>query len=240
MPETAPREIDLLGESVGYEVRRSGEAVEPRIDIDIRDIVVVLPEASETDPETLLSENATWVLEKKRKYDSYREKAPERQFEAGATFPYLGASQEVVVERRSSSAVSGSEFRLAEHHVEQTSVKRALETLYRRQAQRTFENRADHYAAEMGLAYNRIEIRNQRTKWGSCSPTGTLGLNWRLMMAPPDIVDYIIVHELAHLREPNHTEAFWSLVAEHAPDYQAHAEWLNEHSTRLIFSADDF
>jgi predicted metal-dependent hydrolase len=132
-----------------------------------------------------------------------------------------------------------STLTLARHHVEQTSVKRALETLYRRKARERFESRADYYADEMGVEYEQIEVRNQRTKWGSCSTTGTLGLNWRLMMAPPEVVDYIIVHELAHLCESNHNDAFWSLVADYDPDYETHAEWLEEHSTRLIFSKAD-
>jgi predicted metal-dependent hydrolase len=91
----------------------------------------------------------------------------------------------------------------------------------------------------MDVEYEQIQIRNQRTKWGSCSTTGTLGLNWRLMMAPPEIVDYIVVHELAHLRESNHTDSFWSLVAEHDPDYEEHSRWLEENSTQLIFSRED-
>lgn len=239
MPETRPREIDLLSESVSYEVRRSDEAAGPRIDVDIRSVVVVLPQASQTNPKTLLAENAAWVVEKKRKYDAYREDVPERRFEAGATFPYLGESYEVVVERRPSSAVREGEFRLSEHHVEQASVKRALETLYRRKARETFEKRANLHAEQMNVEYEQIEIRNQRTKWGSCSTSGTLGLNWRLMMAPSAIVDYVIIHELAHLREPNHTDAFWSLVGKHDPDYRDHAEWLENHGTRLIFSDED-
>lgn len=239
MPEPTPRELDLLGNSVSYEVRRSEEATEPRIDVDIRGVTVVLPEDSSVDPETLLADNAAWVIEKKRKYDEYREQVPDRHFEAGETFPYLDESHEVVIEQRPTSDVVDGEFRLAEHHVEQTSVKRALETLYRRKARERFEERANHYAEEMDVVYEEIEIRNQRTKWGSCSTTGTLGLNWRLMMAPPEIVDYIIVHELAHLREPNHSNEFWSLVAEHHPEYEEHAKWLDEHSTRLIFSEED-
>jgi len=91
----------------------------------------------------------------------------------------------------------------------------------------------------MGVEYDQIEIRRQRTRWGSCSSNGTLGLNWRLMMAPSEIVDYIVVHELAHLQEPNHNRSFWSLVAEHDPEYESHATWLEENSTQLIFSEED-
>ncbi|MWV40711.1 SprT family zinc-dependent metalloprotease [Natrialba sp. INN-245] len=239
MPEMDSRETPLLGKSVSYDVRRSPEATEPRIDVDIRGVRVVLPQASSEDPETLLRENAAWVLEKKREYDTYRKQVPDRTFEIGETFPYHGDPHEIVVEQRPTSRVSDGRFRLARHHVEQTSIQRALETLYRRKAREWFENHADQYAAEMGVEYEEIEIRNQRTKWGSCSSTGTLGLNWRLMMAPPEIGEYIVVHELAHLLEQNHTDDFWSLVAEYDPDYTEHARWLDDNSTRLIFSTDD-
>ena len=239
MPEPDTRETTLLGKSVSYDVRRSLEATEPRIDVDIHGVRVVLPEDSAEDPETLLSENAAWVLEKKRKFDTYREEVPDRKFEIGETFPYHDEPHEIVVEQRPTSRVSDGTFRLAKHHVEQTSIQRALETLYRRKAREWFEERADHYAAEMGVEYKVIEIRNQRTKWGSCSTSGTLGLNWRLMMAPPEVTDYIVVHELAHLLEQNHTDEFWSLVAKHDPDYEKHARWLGENSTKLTFSTDD-
>ncbi|MDR5674648.1 SprT family zinc-dependent metalloprotease [Halalkaliarchaeum sp. AArc-GB] len=229
----------LLGKTVSYEIRRSTDATKPRIDVDINGVRVTVPEGSPTDPETILSENAAWVIEKKRKYDEYREQIPDRKYEPGETFPYLGEEYEVVVEQRPSSQIIGNELRLAKHHVEQTSVKRALETMYRRKAREYFEEQANQFAEEMGVEYKQIEVRNQRTKWGSCSTTGTLGLNWRLMMAPPRVVDYVIVHELAHLRESNHTAEFWSLVAEYDPEYEAHARWLEENSTQLIFSKTD-
>lgn len=228
-----------MGDPVEYEVRQSSDATKPRIDVDIHGVTVVVPESVGIHPRELLKENATWVIEKKRKYDTYREKIPERNYEEGAVFPYLGEECEVVVERRSSSDVEGGELRLAEHHVNDTSVKRALETLYRRKARETFEERAADYAEKMGVTYKQIHVRNQKTKWGSCSTSGTLGLNWRLMMAPQEIVDYVVIHELAHLREANHDDPFWSLVAEHDPEYQEHSRWLEENSTRLIFSEED-
>jgi predicted metal-dependent hydrolase len=239
MAEAQRREVDLLGESVKYDVRQSTEASEPRIDVDIHGVTVVVPESEEIQPQELLKENAAWLIEKKRKYDTYREEIPERHFDEGAVFPYLGEDYEVVVERRSSSAVEDGKLRLAEHHVEDTSVKRALETLYRRKAREIFEERADAFAEKMGVEYEQIEVRRQRTKWGSCSTNGTLGLNWRLLMAPLEIVDYIMIHELAHLREANHTDSFWSLVAEYDPDYEEHARWLEENSTQLVFSEKD-
>lgn len=239
MAKTRPREIDLLGNTLEYEVRRSSDATKPRIDVDIHGVTVVIPESEAVRPRELLKENAAWVVDKHRTYDSYRAQVPDRNFEAGERFPYLGDDHELVIEPRSSHAVTEDSIRLRQSSVEQSSVQRVLENLYRKRARQRFTDRADYYAREMGVEYERIEIRNQRTKWGSCSSTGTLGLNWRLMMAPPDVIDYVIVHELAHLEEPNHTDAFWQLVGEYMPEYEAKANWLNEHSTELIFTEDD-
>jgi predicted metal-dependent hydrolase len=214
-------------------------ATEPRIDVDIDGVRVVLPVNSSEDPDPLLRENAAWVLEKKQKYESYRNQIPDREFSGGEPFPYLDDPHEIIIEQRQTSDVEDGTFRLAKHHVEQTSIQRALEVLYRRKAREHFTQRADHFANKIGVEYSEIEIRNQRTKWGSCSTSGTLGLNWRLMMAEPDVIDYIIIHELVHLREPNHTDDFWSLVNEYDPEYREHAAWLDENSIRLTFSEDD-
>lgn len=239
MAKTQLQEIELLGNTIEYDVRFSIDASKPRLDVDIHGVTVVLPESDGRDPTQLLRDNAAWVVEKTREYDKYREQAPERRFEEGESFPYLGESYEVIVEQRPWSSVVDGTLRLAEYHVTETSVERALETLYRRNARQHFGRRADHFAEEMGVDYDQIEIRNQRTRWGSCSTNGTLGLNWRLMMAPSEIIDYVIIHELAHLREANHSPSFWSLVAEYDPGYESHSEWLAENSARLIFSKDD-
>lgn len=233
------RQVTVKGESIEYRVRQSDDATEPRIDVGIHGITVVVPAGMEVDPEKLLLENESWVAAKKQKYDRYRNRAPDREFAEGEVFPYLGESHEIVVESRSYSIIRDGTLRLAEHHVDQTSVKRALETLYRRKAREVLTEHIDQFADEMGVEYNKIELRNQRTRWGSCSTTGTLSFNWRLVMAPSEVLDYVVIHELAHLREPNHTQAFWSLVSKHDPEYEEHIMWLEEHSTQLIFSADD-
>lgn len=84
-----------------------------------------------------------------------------------------------------------------------------------------------------GGVYDKISIRNQKTRWGSCSQTGTLSFNYRLMMAPPQVSDYVIVHELCHLTHMNHSDAFWKKVADVMPDYAVHRHWLREHGHEL-------
>ena len=93
---------------------------------------------------------------------------------------------------------------------------------------------ADDEADALGVRYDRIEIRDQRSRWGSCSTRGTLSFNWRLVLAPFEVLDYVVVHELCHLREPNHSRRFWRLVESRRPDWRVQREWLNEHGPELL------
>ncbi|MFW5900189.1 MAG: M48 family metallopeptidase [Halodesulfurarchaeum sp.] len=231
--------VDLSGTTVEYAVRRSADATRARIDVDVHGVTVVLPDGSRLRPVEFLREKAQWVLEKERKFERYRERVPDRTFEPGASFPVLGAERELVVEPAQRNELTDETIRLRRSAVEQSSVRRALENFYREQARERFTERADHYGPRMDVEYDQIEVRNQKTKWGSCSSNGTLGLNWRLLMAPPEIVDYIVVHELAHLREMNHSEAFWEIVAEFDPEWGQHRAWLREHSAELVFTDAD-
>ncbi|WP_082224704.1 M48 family metallopeptidase [Halolamina rubra] len=236
---TPSRRIDLSGTVVEYAVRHSDEATRARIDVDVHGVTVVLPAGARLRAEEFLREKASWVVEKHREFERYRERVPDRTFEPGESFPVLGTERELVVEPARRNELTEETIRLRRSAVEQSSVKRALENFYRSLARAEFTERADSYAPRMGVEYGGIEIRNQKTKWGSCSSSGTLGLNWRLMQAPPAIVDYIVVHELAHLREMNHGEAFWAIVEEFDPEWEQHRAWLREHSAELVFSEED-
>jgi predicted metal-dependent hydrolase len=92
----------------------------------------------------------------------------------------------------------------------------------------------DEEAPEIGVEPVRVQIRDQRSRWGSCSTRGTLSFNWRLVLAPFDVLDYVVVHELCHLREPNHSRRFWKLVEQRRPDWRAQRDWLHEHGPELL------
>jgi predicted metal-dependent hydrolase len=93
---------------------------------------------------------------------------------------------------------------------------------------------AEEEAAQLGVAYERIRIGGQRTLWGSCSSRGTLSFNWRLVLAPQEVLDYVVVHELCHLRVPNHSRRFWALVERHRPHWREQRAWLREHGPELL------
>lgn len=110
----------------------------------------------------------------------------------------------------------------------------ALEKRYIQAARDYFPKRAAYFLPLTGGSFTRITIRDQKTRWGSCSAKGTLSFNWRLMLAPPAVLDYVVVHELCHLTHMNHSKAFWALVESVCPDYRTHRKWLKEHGQELI------
>jgi predicted metal-dependent hydrolase len=93
---------------------------------------------------------------------------------------------------------------------------------------------ADEQAERLGVAYRRIRIGSQRTLWGSCSALGTLSFNWRLVLAPVEVADYVVIHELCHLRVPNHSRSFWTLVGRHCPGWPDRRDWLREYGSELL------
>lgn len=93
---------------------------------------------------------------------------------------------------------------------------------------------AEEEAEQLGLVYRRIRIGGQRTLWGSCSPRGTLSFNWRLVLAPAEVLDYVVVHEVCHLRFLDHSQRFWRLVERRRPGWREQRNWLREHGPELL------
>lgn len=110
----------------------------------------------------------------------------------------------------------------------------ALTRRYIDAAKEYFPKRVAYFHQFTGGTYSRITIRDQKTRWGSCSSKGTLSFNWRLMLAPPAILDYVVVHELCHLKHMDHSPAFWQAVGEVFPDYASARKWLRKHGQELV------
>ena len=108
------------------------------------------------------------------------------------------------------------------------------ETEARRAARELVAMLCDEEADALGVRWSSIVIRDQRSRWGSCSTRGTLSFNWRLVLAPFEVLDYVVVHELCHLREPNHSRRFWKLVEGRRPGWREQRDWLHEHGPELL------
>jgi hypothetical protein len=111
---------------------------------------------------------------------------------------------------------------------------RVSEAEARRAARELVGMVVDDEAAALGVSVRRLEIRDQRTRWGSCSAHGTLSFNWRLVLAPFEVLDYVVVHELCHLRHPDHSARFWQLVGSRRPQWRSQRQWLREFGPELL------
>jgi predicted metal-dependent hydrolase len=110
----------------------------------------------------------------------------------------------------------------------------ALERFYRRSARIEIAAKLDRACRLAGNAYSTLAIRNQRTRWASCSSKGAMSFNWRLLLAPEPVLDYVVWHEVCHLKVMNHSRRFWALVARFCPDHSEHAAWLRRHGRTLV------
>lgn len=102
------------------------------------------------------------------------------------------------------------------------------------EALKVIPERVEYFAKVIGVTYGKITVRNQKTRWGSCSSKGNLNFNCLLMLAPPEVLDYVVVHELCHRKQMNHSKAFWSEVEKVLPDYKEARKWLKEEGSQMI------
>jgi predicted metal-dependent hydrolase len=107
-----------------------------------------------------------------------------------------------------------------------SEVRRAIEGWYRAEASVVIKQAVWRLSRRLGLRFNNIMIRHQRTRWGSCSSRGNLSFNFKLATAPQEVIDYVVLHELMHLKEPNHSKRFWALIERECPNYREYREWL--------------
>lgn len=178
-----------------------------------------------------IEEKADWIRAKQA--EALKRQPPARQYVDGETFLYLGQAYplELVNDTRPVLTLSGERFRLAK-----TALPRAKEAFtawYRLQAHQVLEERSHQLAARFKLRFERVHISSARTRWGSCSSNGTLSFTYRLVMAPLPVIDYVVIHELAHLVEKNHSRRFWERVATMMPDYAQKVKWLKENGHQL-------
>ena len=154
----------------------------------------------------------------------------------GATIMIEGVPHVIRLTRapRMGGVVEDGELRLSHPRADSDPEIRALirATLSARALERVRE-RISYYAPLIGRAPGRVTIREQKTRWGSCSSKGNLNFNWKLIMAPPQVLDYVVIHELCHLHEFNHSPRFWALVAAQMPDYEIWKKWLKKHRDDL-------
>jgi predicted metal-dependent hydrolase len=211
-----------------YRIRRSPRARRVRVTVDgDGTVLVTLPRrAPERAAAEAVEELAPWIARRRRALA----RAAAEVARPHGTVPYLGASLILLPDPgRERVHRRGDHLLIPEH-----DPIPALERFYRRAARAEIAQRLDAATARAGTRYSGLTIRGQRTRWASCSTEGRMSFNWRLLLAPPAILDYVVEHEVCHLELMDHSPRFWALLESRVPDWRAHARWLRRYGSTLV------
>jgi predicted metal-dependent hydrolase len=212
-----------------YGVRRSNRARRVRVTVDRQGAIeVVLPQRMPfRAAEDAVQELRPWI--DRRLADVGRQRAA--VVARGDTLPYLDQTLQLRAEPGRTRVTRRGDMLLVP---EGQGAGAAIERWYRRMAREEIRVRLDRACAIGGFSYTRLTIRDQRTRWGSCSRGGAMSFNWRLLLAPEAVLDYVIWHEVCHLEFMDHSPRFWGLVARYCPDHREHAAWLRRSAGTLV------
>lgn len=180
----------------------------------------------------VIYKHKNWIDKKKRKIEKRDPKVFKKEFVNGEGFLYLGRYYKLhIVDNQEEPLRFENGFYLSKDALPEA--KEVFIDWYKRAAYEKISERINWYAQKCGFQYNKINITNAERRWGSCSCKGNLNFSWRLIMAPLPVVDYVVVHELAHLHIKNHSKSFWAKVKSIMPDYEKHEKWLKENGYLL-------
>jgi predicted metal-dependent hydrolase len=188
--------------------------------------------------EPFVAEKHRWIERTLRRMRDAEAENPPARLEDGGEVPLLGERLRlrVAVDRgrvRPHVTHRGEELRVRVGEPGEEAVRDALERWYRRRAREEVEPRLDAATARAGVSYAGLQIRGQRTRWASCSSSGAMSFNWRLLLAPPEILDYVVEHEVCHLEVHDHSRRFWKLLESRCPETPEHERWLRRHGQSL-------
>jgi predicted metal-dependent hydrolase len=212
-----------------YDIRRSDRARRIRVAVehDGRVVVTLPARARERDAAAAVAELRGWI-------DRRRDEAAARRAALAGTpgtVPYLGTELTLVPEPGRTRVHRRGDALLVPAG---EAAGAAIERFYRRVARAEIAPRVEAATAAVGRACTKLTIRAQRTRWGSCSSTGALSFNWRLLLAPEPVLDYVVWHEACHLVVMDHSARFWALVEHHLPTYREQQRWLRRHGSALV------
>ncbi len=226
--------INLCGQTVSYTLKQSPRIRYVRFEIrPLTGLSVVIPKSfDKRQIPGLLKDRKSWILDRLTRCSQPKLSIAVKN---GGTIPYLGQDLRLVLLKTPGSpSIRLVQNRLvANTNSSDGNVVHLLECWYRLRAEDVIKQKAEMLRSRLGVSYNRVTIRGQRTRWGSCSQRGNLSFNWKLVMLPEPVIDYVIIHELSHLKEMNHSRRFLDYVARYGPDWYERKRWLKKHEMHL-------
>ncbi|MEJ7138088.1 M48 family metallopeptidase [Amphibiibacter pelophylacis] len=221
----APQQIVLQGQTVPVRLKRGGRARRHiGLRIDAKGLLVSLPKGLRApDLSRLLQDKATWILDKLQRQSqrSSQQGAAQQRWQDCGELPFLGGTLVVRQDALLRRARHEDGLLTLPAAAPERLAPRCRQWL-RAQALALFTQRLTLWQARMGGQVTRVALSSARTRWGSATSQGHIRLNWRLIHFAPEVIDYVVCHELAHLQEMNHSPRFWAIVARHCPDYRLH------------------
>lgn len=218
----------LEGRSVAYKIRPSQRAryLSLRINLGTGLVVVMPPGFRKSELPRVFQKKAKWIVKTLDHYETILRQAGLEVPAGQLLFMGRPYGAHIVQADTTSVDIKSGQIVVSLAPRDRRRACRVLEEWYRRQAEELIKGFVAKVNEKYGFKVGRVFIRDQRSKWGACSSQGNLSFNWRLVMAPLDVLRYVVVHELCHLAEFNHNKKFWELVAREAPDYAKHRHWL--------------
>ncbi len=183
----------------------------------------------------IVLQKRTWIVRKRREAAEQLKNFPPRSYRSGETFWVFGRKVVLKISEGKSRppVLRGSTLEIVAPPGRKVDLRKRVLGFYQGIALTTIEERVRFFASRLGLRPGIIRVRNMKSRWGSCSSTGALTLNTRLAMAPLSVIDYVVVHELCHLKEPNHSPSFWNLVEGALPGFRKEKAWLRNHGRSI-------
>jgi predicted metal-dependent hydrolase len=186
---------------------------------------------SDAEVTRIIARHALWIERARRRLE-LRPIVTKHTFAPGSTLPFLGHTYTLAYSQHAKVPVELTDVFTLQTARAMTA-KATLTAWYKDQARTIFTARVQLYAAKHGLNVQRLRISSAKSRWGSCSGHGSISLVWRLILAPLPVLDYVVCHELAHLRHHNHGRQFWMQVAAMQPNYELYRQWLRQHGYQL-------
>ena len=220
---------------MNYEIRYSSRRKTLGIVVE-RDgrVVVTAPEGiAATRIVAIVEQKRTWIEEKQKDARKYPEQPKKKEFVMGETLLYLGHPCPLVISKINFPGVAFRDGTFSISCHSQAKAYDLLKEWYKNRAWAVIDPLAREYATSLGVTYSECCIKEMHYRWASCTPKGNLCFNWRAIKAPMNVIHYLVVHELAHLIEPNHTPKFWNIVAVQLPQYAQAKDWLAKNGNEI-------
>lgn len=178
-----------------------------------------------------IQDKVSWIVKKQKDIQARNIKSYTKVYSEGEMFLVLGEAYSLSIEKTSTVMCINKKIIFPERFLHDPS--RQMTAWYKKLARTVMKERLEFYSHLTGWKYTIMKITSAKGRWGSCSSSGSINFTWRLVMAPQDVIDYVVVHEIAHLVEKNHSVRFWNLVEEVIPDYVTKKQWLQENGHML-------